>query len=100
MVLLSPTARTRGGETSLSARGESDPQRSRQNLIIDAERLVPAHYVCDRLSLSKASFYALLKAGQLEPIVPLKVGPRATRYRLSDVLAFEEAAAQRGAAGR
>jgi predicted DNA-binding transcriptional regulator AlpA len=95
----SPVAPALGLETSVSALTTYDPP-NRQKPTVDAERLVPAKYVYDRLSLSRASFYSLLAAGLLYPVVPLKVGPRATRYRVSDVIAFEEAAAQRGAVKR
>ena len=63
---------------------------------MDNKALLTAREVYRRLGASRASFYAWLKAGHLEPIRPYKIGPRATRYSLSDVEAFEAAAADRG----
>jgi predicted DNA-binding transcriptional regulator AlpA len=48
---------------------------------------VTAAWVKKRFSIANSTLYAWIGSGRLPP--PVKIGPRAVRFRLSDIEAFE-----------
>ena len=52
----------------------------------DDERLIPRGEVESRTGLSRSTIYRLMRAGQFP--TPIRVGPRAVRWKLSEVNAY------------
>jgi len=56
---------------------------------VASDRLLPLAVVADRTSLSKATLYRMIAAGQFPR--PLQVGPNSVRWRESDLKSWMEA---------